>query len=121
MITLRKITDPAPSTTPVNMIKNTTGLPAHAAAQLHPWETALLSATTTPGEDTLQSRRLNASARRQRPWYPLVGHRDGLRANDLVTLASALFVLALEGGTAHGPWPVPGTTDANGDVVPVRM
>lgn len=40
----------------------------------------------------------------QRPWYPLVGHREGLRANDLVSLASALFILALEGGTAHGPW-----------------
>lgn len=37
----------------------------------------------------------------RRPWYPLVGHRQGLRANDLVTLASALWVLALEGGTAH--------------------
>lgn len=37
----------------------------------------------------------------RRPWYPLVGHRSGLKANDLVTLASALFVLALEGGTAH--------------------
>lgn len=36
-----------------------------------------------------------------RPWYPLMGHRSGLRANDLVTLASALFVLSLEGGTAH--------------------
>jgi hypothetical protein len=36
-----------------------------------------------------------------RPWYPLVGHRSGLRANDLVSLASAFFVLALEGGTAH--------------------
>ena len=38
---------------------------------------------------------------RQRPWYPLLNHRPGLRANDLVSLASALFVLALEGGTAH--------------------
>lgn len=37
----------------------------------------------------------------RRPWYPLVGHRRGLRSNDLVTLASALFVLAIEGGTAH--------------------
>lgn len=36
-----------------------------------------------------------------RPWYPLVGHREGLRSNDLVTLASALFILSLEGGTAH--------------------
>lgn len=37
----------------------------------------------------------------RRPWYPLVGHRQGLRSNDLVTLASALWILALEGGTAH--------------------
>lgn len=36
-----------------------------------------------------------------RPWYPLVGHRRGLRANDLVTLASAFVILANEGGTAH--------------------
>lgn len=42
-------------------------------------------------------------SRTVRPWYPLVGHRDGLRANDLISLASALFVLALEGGTAYGP------------------
>ena len=35
------------------------------------------------------------------PWYPLVGHRPGLRMNDLSTLASAIFILALEGGTAH--------------------
>jgi hypothetical protein len=37
----------------------------------------------------------------RRPWYPLVGHRDGLRRNDMITLASALFILALEGGTAY--------------------
>jgi hypothetical protein len=37
----------------------------------------------------------------RRPWYPLVGHRRGLRSNDLVALASALWILALEGGTAH--------------------
>ena len=36
----------------------------------------------------------------KRPYYPLIGHRDGLRANDLVTLASAFWILALEGGTA---------------------
>lgn len=36
-----------------------------------------------------------------RPWYPLVGHRSGLRMNDLVTLASAFAILKLEGGTAH--------------------
>jgi len=36
-----------------------------------------------------------------RPWYPLMSHRNGLRANDLVSLASALWILALEGGTAR--------------------
>ena len=41
------------------------------------------------------------------PWYPLMGHREGLRRNDPVTLASALFILALEGGTAHGPGEYP--------------
>lgn len=35
------------------------------------------------------------------PWYPLVGHRDGLRANDLVTLASAFWIYALETGTLY--------------------
>ena len=46
----------------------------------------------------MAKRRLSGTPR---PWYPLVGHREGLRANDPVSLASALFVLALEGGTAH--------------------
>lgn len=35
------------------------------------------------------------------PYYPLVGHRNGLRANDPVSLASAFWILAIEGGTAH--------------------
>lgn len=35
------------------------------------------------------------------PYYPLVGHRAGLRRNDLGTLASALWILANAGGTAH--------------------
>lgn len=52
-----------------------------------------------PSESRLAKRRSNA--RTLRPWYPLVGHRDGLRRNDLVTLGSALFVLALEGGTQY--------------------
>ena len=39
----------------------------------------------------------------KRPYYPLMGHREGLRANDLVTLASAFWILALEGGTAIPP------------------
>lgn len=37
----------------------------------------------------------------RRPWYPLVGHRQGLRRNDMTTLASALWILGNEGGTAH--------------------
>lgn len=48
-----------------------------------------------------QSNPVGVKATVQRPWYPLQGHRDGLRRNDLVSLASALFVLSLEGGTAH--------------------
>lgn len=53
------------------------------------------------------------------PWYPLVGHRSGLRANDLVTLASALWIECLERGALS---PVPGTVDpSTGDVVPVRL
>ena len=49
----------------------------------------------------LADRRVNAKGLHKWPWYPIVGHREGLRANDPVTLASALFILALEGGTAH--------------------
>lgn len=39
--------------------------------------------------------------RTRRPWYPLVGHREGLRANDLITLASAFWIISQSGGTAH--------------------
>jgi hypothetical protein len=46
--------------------------------------------------------RIKVSTRRERyPWYPLYGHRSGLRANDPVSLASAFWIMALEGGTAH--------------------
>ena len=31
----------------------------------------------------------------------LVSHREGLRANDPITLASAFWILANAGGTAH--------------------
>lgn len=52
------------------------------------------------------------------PWYPLVGHRSGLRRNDLTTLASALWLEALERGVTA---PIPGTVDpSTGDVVPAR-
>lgn len=33
--------------------------------------------------------------------YPLVGHRMGLRANDMISLASAFAVIANHGGTAY--------------------
>lgn len=42
-----------------------------------------------------------AGHRNPLPWYPLHGHRPGLRANDLITLHSAFVILAMEGGTAH--------------------
>lgn len=35
------------------------------------------------------------------PWYPLEGHREGLRANDLITLASAFTIIDRLGHTAH--------------------
>lgn len=41
------------------------------------------------------------------PWYPLHGHRPGLRANDMITLHSAFVILAMEGGTAHPSINVP--------------
>lgn len=55
-------------------------------------------------EDDKTKRRL----RSVRPWYPLIGHREGLRMNDLVTLASALFVECLERGAVQS---IPGTVD----------
>ncbi len=35
------------------------------------------------------------------PYYPLVGHRSGLKANDLVTLASAFWIYCNETGTLY--------------------
>lgn len=38
------------------------------------------------------------------PRYPLYGHRDSLRRNNLIALHSALVIVALNDGTAHrGP------------------
>lgn len=53
------------------------------------------------------------------PWYPLAGHREGLRANDLVTLHSAFVILAFHGGTAHMS-ETPGTVRLDGSVVPFQ-
>jgi hypothetical protein len=44
---------------------------------------------------------LDTPATGRLPQYPLHGHREGLRANDLVTLHSAFVILAHVGGTAH--------------------
>ena len=43
----------------------------------------------------------NATKRNPLPRYPLMSHRKGLRKNDLTYLASAFWILALEGGTAQ--------------------
>lgn len=54
------------------------------------------------------------------PWYPLAGHREGLKANDLVTLHSAFVIIAMEGGTVEMTM-TPGTTFPGTDqVVPFR-
>lgn len=63
--------------------------------------------------------KIPGQAATRHPWYPLVGHRDGLRMNDLVSLASAFWILANDGGTAHLA-PIPGTI-VDGRVVPVRL
>jgi hypothetical protein len=55
----------------------------------------------TPGRGTGTEQGNPTPRMVRRPWYPLMGHRAGLRANDLNTLGSALWLLALEGGTAH--------------------
>lgn len=73
---------------------------------------------STPAVDTMALRKAECA---RLPWYPLMGHREGLRRNDPVTLASALFILALEGGTAHGPSPIPGTVDDSGTVIAIRF
>lgn len=66
-------------------------------------------------ETTMVKRRQSKTLR---PWYPLIGHREGLRANDLISLASAFFIDCLEGGRLN---PVPGTYDYEGNVVPARF
>lgn len=45
---------------------------------------------TAPTEETLRYRRLTRNI--PTPQYPLVGHRRGLRANDLTVLASAFYL-----------------------------
>lgn len=73
----------------------------------------------TPGMGTGTEQGTPTPRMVRRPWYPLVGHRQGLRANDLTTLASALWVECLERGALS---PVPGTVDPDtGNVVPVRF
>src|SRR3546814_4770083 len=49
----------------------------------------------------VQVERGGANVQTRLPRYPLMGHREGLRMNDMITLASALWVLALHSGTAH--------------------
>ena len=43
----------------------------------------------------------NAYKANRTPWYPLVGHREGLRANDLITLDSAFRIMGQLGHLAH--------------------
>jgi hypothetical protein len=43
----------------------------------------------------------NAACQTGGTGFQLVGHRDGLQANDPVSLASALTILAQRGHTAH--------------------
>lgn len=49
---------------------------------------------------------------------PLHDHREGIRANDMTVLHSALWILAVRGGTVHLA-PIPGSVDRNGDIVPL--
>lgn len=53
------------------------------------------------------------------PWYPIAGHREGLRMNDLTTLHSAFVILGYHGGTAHAG-EIPGMIRPDGTVVPFR-
>ena len=75
---------------------------------LAPWEVELIN----------QSNRAFAKANAL-PWYPIMGHREGLRMNDLVTLHSAFVILGYHGGTAHVS-EIPGTTRDDGSVVPFQ-
>lgn len=56
---------------------------------------------TAPQGCTTCEREDESTPRPRLPQYPLHGHREGLRANDLVTLHSAFVILAHVGGTAH--------------------
>lgn len=55
----------------------------------------------SPAAQEADRRVTRVTLRGRCPWYPLAGHRSGLRANDPVSLASAFMILALEGATAH--------------------
>ncbi len=46
-------------------------------------------------------RSLHSQPANRAPWYPLVGHREGLRANDLITLDSAFRIMGQLGHLAH--------------------
>lgn len=77
-------------------------------SEFAPWETETL-------ERSCGGVRPNAL-----PLRPLCTHRDGLRRNDLITLASALFIISLHGGTGHRA-PIPGTVGPDGKIVPVNF
>jgi hypothetical protein len=59
------------------------------------------------------------TAKPRLPWYPIMGHREGLRMNDLITLHSAFVIIGYHGGTAHVS-EIPGTTRSDGTVVPFQ-
>ena len=65
-------------------------------------------------------RRIARKTQRPPVGAPLHDHREGLRANDMTVLHSALWILAVRGGTAHLA-PIPGSVDRNGDIVPVNF
>jgi hypothetical protein len=86
---------------------------------------SLAKITDDPSHPGLQLASANADfalakrhANRRQPWYPLAGHREGLRANDMISLHSAFVILSYHGGTAHQA-PQPGTI-IDGNVVPFQ-
>lgn len=77
---------------------------------------ALAKDTDHQGDISTPGFRDTAKVMARLPWYPLVGHREGLRANDLTTLASAFWILAYHSGTATQT-----VTVANNMIVPVSQ
>lgn len=81
-VELRKFATTGPYRLPADM-------PVETLAE---WERDLLQVRAPRVDERELERRRRAQ--RSAPWYPLDGHRRGLKANDPVSLGSALAIVA---------------------------